>query len=316
MREIVVCGEALVDVVQQKQTPEAVIDGTLAPLQPVLGGGPFNVAITLGRLGSAVSLLSAISTDTYGDAIIRALQAAGVGTALLQRRSEPTSLALATIADDGSARYSFYVEGTADRNVDDPGTLPPTVRAVTFGTLSLVLEPGASVYEDLMRRCHDEERLVVLDPNIRSAVIADADAYRERFRRWMPFVDVLKLSDEDAAWLGRGPGGSTVGDWLADGVAAVITTAGSAGITVTTADEEVTVPARGVEVADTIGAGDSVLGGLVHQLDRLGALSPSSVRSLRINQWREVAEFAAQVAAITVSRPGADPPWAGELRND
>ncbi|GAC53030.1 carbohydrate kinase family protein [Gordonia amicalis] len=312
MREIVVCGEALVDVVQQEQAPGA----TLAPLQPALGGGPFNVAITLGRLGSAVSLLSAVSTDNYGEAIVGSLQGAGVGTAMLQRRREPTSLALATIADNGSAQYSFYVEGTADRTVADPGSLAPTVAAATFGTLSLVLEPGATVYENLMRRCHAERRLVVLDPNIRSVLIPDADAYRRRFRSWMPSVDVVKLSDEDAAWLGEGAAGSAVKDWLADGVAAVITTAGASGITVTTTEDEVTVPARNVDVVDTIGAGDSVLGGLVHQLDRLGALSPDSVRSLTANQWREVAEFAAHVAAVTVSRRGADPPWAGELRSD
>nr|WP_064571316.1 carbohydrate kinase [Gordonia sp. LAM0048] len=316
MREIVVCGESLVDVVQQGGSRHEANRGGLAPLQPALGGGPFNVAITLGRLGSAVSLLSAVSTDTYGDAIVDALRAAGVGTALVQRRDEPTSLALATIADDGSARYSFYVEGTADRAVTDPGALPPTVAAVTFGTLSLVLEPGATVYENLMRRCRAEGRVVVLDPNIRPAVIDDPDDYRRRFRSWMSSVDLVKLSDEDAAWLGDGPAGSSAADWLGDGVAAVVTTAGASGITVRTAVGEATAPAPSVDVVDTIGAGDSVLGGLVHHLDRHGRLSPDAVRSLTVEEWREAAEFAAHVAAVTVSRPGADPPWAGELRSD
>ncbi|MCG7634192.1 carbohydrate kinase [Gordonia McavH-238-E] len=316
MREIVVCGESLVDVVQQGGSRHEANRGGLAPLQPALGGGPFNVAITLGRLGSAVSLLSAVSTDSYGDAIVDALRAAGVGTALVQRRDEPTSLALATIADDGSARYSFYVEGTADRAVTDPGALPPTVAAVTFGTLSLVLEPGATVYENLMRRCRAEGRVVVLDPNIRPAVIDDPDDYRRRFRSWMSSVDLVKLSDEDAAWLGDGPAGSSAADWLGDGVAAVVTTAGASGITVRTAVGEVTAPAPSVDVVDTIGAGDSVLGGLVHHLDRHGRLSPDAVRSLTVEEWREAAEFAAHVAAVTVSRPGADPPWAGELRSD
>ncbi|MFE0748457.1 carbohydrate kinase [Gordonia sp. NPDC058843] len=316
MREIVVCGEALVDVVQQGGGGQDATPSGLAPLQPALGGGPFNVAITLGRLGSAVSLLSAVSTDTYGDAILDALRAAGVGTTLIQRRGEPTSLALATIADDGSARYSFYVEGTADRAIGDPGALPPTVAAVTFGTLSLVLQPGAAVYENVMRRCRAEGRVVVLDPNIRSAVIDDPDGYRRRFRGWMASVDLVKLSDEDAAWLGEGPAGSAEADWLADGVAAVVTTAGASGITVRTALGEVSAPAPPVDVVDTIGAGDSVLGGLVHHLDRHGRLSPDAVRSLTLEQWREAAEFAAHVAAMTVSRPGADPPWAGELRSD
>lgn len=316
MREIVVCGEALVDVVQQGGSGHDQTRGGLAPLQPALGGGPFNVAITLGRLGSAVSLLSAVSTDTYGDAIVDALRAAGVGTAMIQRRDEPTSLALATIADDGSARYSFYVEGTADRAIDDPGALPSTVAAVTFGTLSLVLQPGATVYENVMRRCRAEGRVVVLDPNIRPAVIDDPDDYRRRFRSWMSSVDLVKLSDEDADWLGEGPAGSATADWLSDGVAAVVTTAGASGITVHVPAGEVSSPAPSVDVVDTIGAGDSVLGGLVHHLDRHGRLSPDALRALTVQEWREAAEFAAHVAAVTVSRPGADPPWAGELRSD
>ncbi|ROZ89352.1 carbohydrate kinase [Gordonia sp. OPL2] len=314
MREIVVCGEALVDVVQASSVPT--YPDRLPALQPALGGGPFNVAVTLGRLGSAVSLCSAVSTDTYGDAIIAALQAGGVGTGLVQRRPEPTSLALATIGDNGAAQYSFYVEGTADRLVQTPETFPSTVSAVCFGTLSMVLEPGASVYESVLRRSHDDGRLVVVDPNIRPAVIDDPDAYRRRFASWMDAVDVVKLSDEDAAWLGAGPDGSGAATWLASGVSAVITTAGADGITVTTRDGTVTVPAPKAQVADTIGAGDSVVGGVLRHLDRIGALSSKAVATLSLEQWRSTAEFAGQVAAITVSRPGADPPWASELASD
>ncbi|MXP22707.1 carbohydrate kinase [Gordonia sp. HNM0687] len=314
MREIVVCGEALVDVVQKSASPAA--SGVLAPLQPALGGGPFNVAVTLGRLGSAVSLCSAVSTDTYGEAIVSALQSAGVGTTLLQRRSEPTSLALATIGPDGGAHYSFYVEGTADRQVGDPGPFASTVAAVCFGTLSMVLEPGASVYESLLRRSRDEGWLVVVDPNIRPVVIAEPDAYRRRFASWMSAVDIVKLSDEDSDWLSSGPDATTGDDWLAAGVSAIITTAGADGITVRTRHGEVSAPAPPTQVADTIGAGDSVVGGVLRYLDRIGALSPAAVSELDADQWRAVAEFAGQVAAVTVSRPGADPPWASELTSD
>lgn len=314
MREIVVCGEALVDVVATTPVPPR--GGPLPPLQPALGGGPFNVAVTLGRLGSAVSFCSAVSTDTYGDAIMTALRASGVRTSLVQRRAEPTSLALATIGPDGAAHYFFYVQGTADRTVDDPGPLPSTVGAVCFGTLSLVLEPGAGVYQSLMRRCRAEGRLVVLDPNIRAAVIDDHDAYRRRFASWLEVVDVIKLSDEDADWLGSGPAGTTVDDWLAAGVAAVVVTAGSDGITVRSPAVSVFSPAPAVEVADTIGAGDSVLGGLLCQLDRLGVLSRPAVAALTVEQWQSIADYAGQVAAIAVSRPGADPPWASEVPSD
>ncbi|MGV9710926.1 carbohydrate kinase family protein [Gordonia sp. NPDC003424] len=314
MREIVVCGEALVDVVSS--TPITATAGPLPPLQPALGGGPFNVAVTLGRLGSAVAFCSAVSTDTYGEAIMTALQASGVRTSLVQRRADPTSLALATIGSDGAAHYSFYVRGTADRTVADPGPFPSTVAAVCFGTLSLVLEPGASVYESLMQRCRAQGRLVALDPNIRAAVIEDHNAYRRRFASWTTCVDVIKLSDEDAEWLASGPAGTTVDEWLAAGVAAVVITAGSDGITVRSPAVSVSSPARPVTVVDTIGAGDSVMGGVLRALDRFGALSRPAVSALTAEQWLSILEYAGQVAAITVSRPGADPPWASELASD
>lgn len=311
LREIVVCGEALVDVVST--TAPGPDPSHLPPLQPALGGGPFNVAITLGRLGSAVSFCSAVSTDTYGDAIMAALSAGGVGTTLVQRRSEPTSLALATIGTDGAAHYSFYVEGTADRLVTEPGDFAATVSAVCFGTLSMVLEPGASVYELVMRRAHDAGRLVALDPNIRPSVINEPDVYRRRFLDWVPMIDVLKLSDEDVDWLGDGADGSSVDDWLREGAGAVVITHGADGISVRTREFTVLAQAPETTVVDTIGAGDSVLGGLLHFFDESGDLSASAVRSRDADYWLRAADYAARVAAVTVSRPGADPPWASEL---
>lgn len=319
MREIVVCGEALVDVVQSAAmtvVPPGTGTGALPPLQPALGGGPFNVAVTIGRLGGAVSFCSAVSADAYGDAIVAALGAAGVDTGPVIRRPEPTTLALATIGPDGSARYSFYFEGTADRMMTDPGDFGPSVAAVCFGTLSLALEPGATAYEAMMRRAHRQGRLVALDPNIRPAAIADHDAYRRRFLSWLPDVDVLKLSDEDRCWLELGPAGSSVRDWLDAGVGAVVVTAGADGITVTTGDLTVHAQSREVTVADTIGAGDSVMGAVVRALDLRNALSAQALAALTSDDWHEVAAFAVRVAAVTVSRPGADPPWARELITD
>ncbi|MCX6468539.1 MAG: carbohydrate kinase [Corynebacteriales bacterium] len=309
MKEIVVCGESLVDLVAHT--------GGLAPLRPALGGGPFNVAVALGRLGSAVSFCSRVSTDHFGDELVASLRAAGVNLSLLQRDpGAPTSLALASLGDDGAASYTFYVEGTADRRVVDPGPLPGTVGALAFGTLSLVLEPGASVYEQMMHTHHAQGRLILLDPNIRTPVIADADAYRRRFLSWLPSVDVVKVSDDDADWLAAGSDGSRPANWLDAGVGAVVTTRGGAGLAVTTGDFTAEVAAPVVVTADTIGAGDTVVGALLHWLGAHGSLGAQAVRDLDREAWQAALSFAARAAAITVSRPGADPPWAGELASD
>ncbi len=313
MTEIVVCGESLVDLVLDARG----FDGPALPtLQPALGGGPFNAAITVGRLGSAVAFCSRVSTDHFGDELVASLAASGVDLSLVQRDDAPTSLALAAIDGDDAASYTFYVEGTADRWVTDPGALPASVSALCFGTLSLVLEPGASVYEQMMHTHHAQGRLVLVDPNIRATAIESPDEYRARFRSWLPSIDIVKVSDDDAQWLGQGRAGSRPGDWLEAGVAAVVVTRGADGISVTTPTSTVGVAAPPITPVDTIGAGDTVVGALLHWLGDHGRLGQADVRSMDDAAWRAALGFAARAAAITVSRPGADPPWASELSND
>jgi fructokinase len=299
---IVVAGEALIDLVPQGR-------GALAPLQPALGGGPYNTAVALGRLGSPTAFCSRTSYDAFGEALLDGLRQAGVDVSAVQRGTEPTTLAAATIDEHGSASYSFYVEGTADRLFTAPARLPEGTRAVSFGTCSLVLEPGASAYEELMRSAAAQGVFTALDPNIRAGLIPDPDAYRARFKSWLPSVSLLKLSAEDAAWLGGSPR-----EWLASGPAAVVITHGGDGITAYTGDgAEYSVPGVRVDVVDTIGAGDTVNAALLHGLAAQDALSPAAMASLGADGWTELLGFAARAAAITCSRAGAEPPYASEL---
>jgi fructokinase len=298
---IVVAGEALIDLVPQGA-------GALVGLLPRLGGGPYNTAVALGRLGSPTAFCSRVSSDAFGEALLAGLRDAGVDVTSVQRGGEPTTLAVASIGADGSAAYSFYVEGTADRLFAAPAQLPDATRAVSFGTCSLVLEPGASAYEELMRTAAARGVFTALDPNIRAGLIPDADAYRARFKSWLPSVSLLKLSAEDAEWLGGTPR-----EWLASGPAAVVVTRGGEGLTVHTPDGSVHVPGEPVEVVDTIGAGDTVNAALLHGLAARDALSPAALAGLSADGWTELLRFAARAAAITCSRAGAEPPYASEL---
>jgi fructokinase len=312
---IVVGGEALIDLVPESST----VDEGLAPLRPLPGGGPYNVAITVGRLGAPVRFFSRLSTDSFGDALLRRLRLSGVDTSMVRRGGEPTTLAVAGIGPDGSARYSFHVEGTADRLVADPGALPAEVSTLSLGTLSLLLEPGATTYETMLRRHARRGGLTVLDPNIRPVLVPDPDAYRQRFTSWLPDVSLLKLSVEDARWLAGGapeeavPG--LVRDWLADGPAAAVLTRGARGLLAFTGNgEPVEVPAVRADVVDTIGAGDTVHGALLFWLHRAGVTDPAGLRDVPADDWRRALDFAARAAAITVSRAGAEPPYAAELK--
>lgn len=305
-------GEALIDLVPASATRP----GELGPLLPLPGGGPYNVAVTLGRLGAPVTFLSRLSTDTFGDALLDRLRVSGVDTSLVQRGDEPTTLAVAGIGPDGSARFSFHVEATADRLVADPGELPAEVTTVSFGTLSMVLEPGATTYETVLRRHSARGGLVVVDPNIRAAMITDPDAYRARFASWLPDIGLLKLSVEDAAWLAGGTNviEDTVRGWLAKGPAAAVLTRGADGLVVLTADgDRIEVPTVPAVVVDTIGAGDTVHGALLYWLEKAGIVDPAGVREIDTEGWRTALEFAARAASVTVSRAGAEPPYAAEL---
>ncbi|MCH5673186.1 carbohydrate kinase family protein [Streptomyces gilvus] len=299
---IVVAGEALIDLVPQGT-------GALAGLQPALGGGPYNTAVALGRLGSPTAFCSRTSYDAFGEALLDGLRRANVDVSAVQRGTEPTTLAVATIDETGSAAYSFYVDGTADRLFTAPEALPAGTRAVSFGTCSLVLEPGATAYETLLRAAADQGVFTALDPNIRTVLIPDADAYRARFKSWLPSVSLLKLSEEDARWLGGTPR-----EWLAAGPAAVVITHGGDGLTAFTRDGAVyPVPGEKVEVVDTIGAGDTVNAALLHGLAAQDALSSEGLAELGREGWTRLLRFAARAAAVTCSRAGAEPPYASEL---
>ncbi|MEV7285887.1 carbohydrate kinase [Streptomyces sp. NPDC093252] len=317
---IVVAGEALIDLVPQGT-------GALAALRPALGGGPYNTAVALGRLGSPTTFCSRTSQDAFGEALLDGLRRSGVEVSTVQRGPEPTTLAVATLDATGSAAYTFYVEGTADRLFTAPAELPTGTRALSFGTCSLVLEPGATAYEELLRTAAAQGVFTTLDPNIRAVLIDDPDAYRARFRSWLPSVTLLKLSEEDARWLGGTPK-----EWLAEGPTAVVITRGGDGLTVFTRGDggegrggahteyakyaeyaEYSVPGEKVDVVDTIGAGDTVNAALLHGLALQQALSAPALAALGRDGWTRLLRFAARAAAITCSRAGAEPPYASEV---
>ncbi|MCX7645921.1 MAG: carbohydrate kinase [Rhodobacteraceae bacterium] len=306
---ILSCGEALIDMLPRTST------GGEACFAPYAGGAVMNTAIALGRLGVPSGFLSGISTDLFGEVLIAALTASGVDTSLAIRSGRPTTLAFVKLVN-GQASYAFYDENTAGRMIGpaDLPDLPAAVSALFFGGISLVVEPGGATYEALMTREAGSGRVMMIDPNIRPSFIADETAYRGRIARMTAMADIVKLSDEDLRWL-EGPGEipALAGKVLARGPKAVFVTEGAAGAHAFTATRSAFVPARKVTVADTVGAGDTFNAGVLAALHAAGRLTREAVADLPEAALVDALSLGVRAAAVTVSRPGANPPWAHEL---
>jgi fructokinase len=297
---IVVCGEALIDQIPPR---------TYSP-----GGGPFNTARALARLGIPTHFLSRLSTDAFGQRLRDYLMADGVDLAMTSFGPEPTTLAIAEVDPEGDAAYRFEIDGTSAPNLTAemvPASFGPTVSALSVGTLGLLLEPIATTIAALVQREH-RERLVMIDPNIRPAQVKNEAGYRVRLDQIIADSTIVKASDADVAWLFPDLELRTAAHvLLARGPRLVVVTLGADGAFGVSRTAEVQVPAPVVEVVDTIGAGDAFGAALLAWLHDHGALRRDL--ALSTDELRSALEFACLAASFTCTRAGAEPPRRSEL---
>ncbi len=306
---ILSAGEALIDML-----PRTATSGESC-FAPYAGGAVFNTAIALGRLGAPSAFFSGVSTDMLGEILAETLAASQVETRFLARSDRPTTVAFVKLVN-GQATYAFYDEGTAGRMLApaDLPALPPEISTVFVGGISLVNDPAASTYEALQAR-EAATRVTMIDPNIRPGFIAGKEAeYRARIERMIARADLVKLSDEDLHWLmGEGDLTDLARGLLAKGPKAVFITEGAKGARAVTATQDRFVPAHKVTVADTVGAGDTFNAGVLCALHEAGALTKARTAALTNAELDAALSLGVASAAITVSRPGANPPWRNEL---
>lgn len=305
---ILCCGEALIDMVPEQS------EKTGSALLPVSGGAVFNTAIGLGRLGVETAFFCPLSTDLFGDQLGETLLRAKVDISLCPRVDRPTTLAFVQLLD-GQAKYVFYDENTALRSLNE-GELPKVdqkYKAAFFGGISLINEPCGSAYETLMQRMRPEA-LIMMDPNIRPNFITDENAYRARIKRMSGMSDILKFSDEDFEWLFPDQGlQEGVSALISAGTQIVLITRGSDNPLAFTATGQFEVPAVKVDVADTIGAGDTFNAGFLAALIKMDLGSRKALQTITASALQSALRLGAATAAVTVSRVGANPPWANEV---
>jgi fructokinase len=302
-----VCGEALFDLFAQEGPQGLTFDARI-------GGSPFNVAVGLARLRQPSGLMTGLSTDAMGRRLKAALEREGVSTGWIADKAEPTTLSLVDVRPDGQPAYVFYGTGAADRAVtaDDVASLDG-VWGLHFGSYALVADPTGATQLG-MAQAQRRQRLITLDPNVRLNVEPDLATWRARIAAFAACADLMKVSDEDIGLLYPGdPVETAARRWLELGPAMVIVTAGGEGARAFTSRGEIRVPAPRITVADTVGAGDTFQAALIAGLAETGRRDHAALRSLEDAGLERLLAFAAQAAAVTCSRRGADLPRRGEL---
>ena len=300
---IVVAGESLIDLV-------AAADGSE---RATLGGGPFNVARGIARLGRQVAFVGRLSSDPHGRGLRAALVADGVDLTWAPETDDPTLLAHAELDEHGAATYRFSPERSAASGLtaaDVAGVAGQSTEELAVGTLGLVLEPMADAIEALVHAA-PPDALVLLDPNIRPAAIRDASAVRARLERLLRRVDVVKASVDDLGWLDpEAAPADAARDLVGTGPAVVFVTAGDQPVHVVTAAGVRLVDVPHADVVDTVGAGDAFCAGFLAAWSAAGRTRAE----LRDDAALVAAvTFAVRMATMTVTRAGADPPTLADL---
>jgi fructokinase len=319
---VVVSGEALMDVFATGSTP------TGMALDARIGGSPLNVALGLARLAQPVAFLGGVSSGFLGERLMQALQQEGVNTVCTTRMAAPTTLSLVGLDAQGVANYAFYGDGAADRLLPLAALQVPATAAVLaaatafhFSSYAMVVDPVGSTQRALVDQVW-AHRVVSYDPNVRLNVEPNIDVWRSTLQWMLPRTTLLKVSDEDLALLY--PGCATAAtapaataalaaQWLAAGVQLVVVTRGAHGAWAWTAHHHLAVSPVPVQVVDTVGAGDTFSAALLAGLAERGSLSRTGVAALTAPALQQLLVFAAQAAAITCSRKGADLPRRAEL---
>jgi fructokinase len=317
---IVVIGEALIDLIEDKSTA--------GRYQAVVGGANANVAIALARAGAKQQLLARISSDAFGQKIRQRLVDNKVGLDYAIAANEPTSVAIASIGSSGGASYSFYVENTADwgwtnNELPTQQTMADIgATALQFGCLTMAMPPGNAVVEAWAKEYFEKDLLTLShDVNVRPALGFDRDSERVRVERVNSFSHLIKASDDDINWLyGLEPGTNVdqiAWDWIGDSAKIVFVTRGGDGASIYRKNKTILdVPSRKVKVQDSVGAGDTFCANTLAQLQQIGALGSGAFQRLAAltdKQLVDIAKISSVAASMACEKTGAEPPTDSEL---
>ncbi|GMO38484.1 MAG: carbohydrate kinase [Termitinemataceae bacterium] len=310
---ILVCGGALIDMV-----PEGDV------YRPCPGGGVCNTAVAIGRLGVPVKFLAKLSTDFFGDILVKRLTDNNIGLDYVVRNAKHSTLAFVKLEKGKEPQYVFFTDNSADRSLADtdvPASLPPDLNCIVFGDIAMTMEPVASTIEKFIFREHKNGKAVIsFDPNIRPLMIADKASYINRFEKWIAASDITKISEADYEYIYPNLSlDECIEKTLSLGPHLAVVTLGDKGVTAVLRRDNGTVrktiPNKKIEVVDTIGAGDTFHGAFLSYLEIHGKMSPAALAAMSGEDLDKALMFANAAAALVCTRKGAEPPTLKETEN-
>lgn len=306
---ILVCGEALFDMFADDPAKDPIA------FEAHIGGSPFNVAVGIARQEQQVAFFGGVSNDTLGQKLVDRLRSEDVDIRYLFRTDALTTLSVVQKDVVGNPAYTFYGEGAADRAItpdDLPGRIDNT-NILHVGSYTMLVEPVASALKMLLRR-EMPNCLISFDPNIRPTVVPDMALWRRNTSDVAAMADIIKVSDEDLALIHPGEDPQILArQWVANGALLVIITKGANGAEAFTANDHTNVPGIGIDVVDTVGAGDTFQATLLSDLVSMGIESRLALAKLDAKALNGLLLHAIQASALTCTRRGADLPRRAEL---
>jgi fructokinase len=306
----VVGGESLVDLVPAGP-------GEHAERVALAGGSPFNCAIALSKLGNDVGFLCPISQDEFGDQLLAPLAEAGVEVLVRDRVAAPTTKAIVTFNEKMQASYVF--ERGAERAFTRDGllsALPRVVELFQVGGFCPIEAEDAAVWDDVAKAAIGRGAIVSMDINVRDKLVSDEAGYRQRLGQILDLAHIIKLSEEDHAWLHPGLSIEAHADALLErpNCELVVVTLGEGGSRAFTLEASAEAAIyRPPVFGDTVGAGDSLMAGILTWLKEAGALEPDALMRLSEAELGEMLRFGAVVAGINCGRKGCQPPSRAEV---
>ena len=306
----VVGGESLIDLVPVSSAPDA--ERVALP-----GGSPYNCAIALSKLGNETGFLCPISTDEFGDLLLGPLAAAGVEVLLTERVDAPTTKAIVSFNDKMQASYVF--ERGADHAFSEAGLLAALPSAVTLyqiGGFAPILAEDAAIWMQVVETARARGAVISFDINVRDKLVDDEAGYRRRLDDFLDAAHLIKLSEEDHAWLAPD---MTIEDFAAallnrPHCELVVVTLGEHGSRAFSKSAQAHAGIFAPPVfGDTVGAGDSLMAGILTKLDEIGALEAGAMAGLDTAALEDILKFGAVVAGLNCAQKGCNPPSRAEV---